>query len=284
MSLFDGPVPATTAPRASADGQQGGGYLVPASAGIGQILDYVSGSGGDWPFEIYSVGLPMSRDIAVTFATLNRAVTLISGAIGQLVATGGLYAVDRGGREAKSRRVMAVIERMGDSLDGGDSPALQTVEDMAADYCLDGNAISVPDWMRDGTLRRLTRMSAWASELIPTSDGGSVYRLQQAQGYGSRGRIRGSPRRRPPAVAAASAVRPQRVDARRLRARPCGGAPACARDRRAGRPLHPRSGSRRGAKSKLHIDYGVSSHRGPNTDHESPDAAQVAWRMRSASA
>ena len=186
MSIFGGgPVPPGDLPgRASAD-QQGGGYLVPASAGIGQILDYVSGSGGDWPFEIYSVGLPMSRDIAVTFATLNRAVTLISGAIGQLVATGGLYAVDRGGREAKSRRVMAVIERMGDSLDGGDSPALQTVEDMAADYCLDGNAISVPDWMRDGTLRRLTRMSAWASELIPTSDGGSVYRLQQAQGYGS---------------------------------------------------------------------------------------------------
>ena len=186
MSIFGGgPVPATTAPRASADAdQQGGGYLVPAGTSIGQIIDYYNGSGDGSAFEIYSVGLPMSRDIAVTFATLNRAVTLIAGAIGQLTATGGLYAVGRDGREAKSRRVRGVLERMSDSLDGGDSPALQTVEDMAADYCLDGNAISVPDWMRDGMLRKLTRMSAWASELTPTSDGGSVYRLQPVDAWG----------------------------------------------------------------------------------------------------
>ena len=79
--------------------QQSAEHLVPANTTWSQILDYASGSGQDWPFDFYSVGLPINRNTAVSYATLNRCVTLISGMVASLVTGGNLGIVDPMGGE-----------------------------------------------------------------------------------------------------------------------------------------------------------------------------------------
>ena len=158
-------------------GRQG---LVPAGTTIASILDYVSGTGDAWPLDFYEFGLQMNRDVAVNYAALNRCVTLITGAVGQLVTSGTLKAVDRDGRLVKTRRVSRIVDMFGSSVDQGDHTAMSFVEDVVADYCLDGNGIVVPDYDRNGDLSRLRRMSSWDSDLYAGTDGAEIYRLTPA--------------------------------------------------------------------------------------------------------
>ena len=86
--------------QASADGASSGGRYVPADTTWSQILDYASGAGDAWPLDFYRAGLPISRDVAVSYATLNRCVTLIAGTVAQLITGGTLRVVDQDGRPA----------------------------------------------------------------------------------------------------------------------------------------------------------------------------------------
>ena len=106
QQMFTGRLQASSSEPAG-DGSQ---YLVPAGTTFSQILDYVHGSGELWPMDLYQAGLPLSRDVAVSFATLNRCVTLISGTVSKLITGGGLYVVDADGRTRNSRRVQRVLE------------------------------------------------------------------------------------------------------------------------------------------------------------------------------
>ena len=72
--------------------------LVPAGTTWSQILDYASGSGG---IDFDQAGLPISRNTAVSYATLNRCVTLISGMVACLVTGGNLGIVDPDGRRRR---------------------------------------------------------------------------------------------------------------------------------------------------------------------------------------
>ena len=93
-------------PQASVGDDGGyGGPLVPAGTTIGQILDYVGGSGDNWPLDFYSFGLGVSRNSAVTYASLFRTVTLVAGVVAQLIAGGNLSVVDPDGRRRTGRRV-----------------------------------------------------------------------------------------------------------------------------------------------------------------------------------
>ena len=51
-----------------------------------------------------TAGLPISRNTAVSYATLNRCVTLISGMVAGLVTGGNLAIVDPDGRRRRGRR------------------------------------------------------------------------------------------------------------------------------------------------------------------------------------
>ena len=168
--------------QASADAAGDGGWLVPAGATWSQILDYASGSGDAWPLDFYQAGLPLSRDLAVSYATLSRCVTLISGSVAQLVAGGTLRVVDSDGRRVKTRRAQRVLDILGSSPDGGVTPAQQFIEDAVADYCLDGNALLVPDFSSDGMLARIRRMSPWNSDLEYSNRGEGVYRMLPVDG------------------------------------------------------------------------------------------------------
>ena len=170
------------APPGEARPNNNGGWLAPAGATVGQILDYVGGTGDMWPLDFYRLGLPINRDAAVSYATLNRCVTLISGAVAQLVAGGNLQVVDSEGRRRRSRRADRVVEVLSTSPDGGVTPAYSFIEDAAADYCLDGNALIVPSMSGDGMLGRLRRMSAWDADLAYSADGEGMYRLAPADG------------------------------------------------------------------------------------------------------
>ena len=159
-----------------------GGYWVPADTTWSQILDYASGAGDPWPFDFYRAGLPIGRDVAVSYATLNRCVTLIAGTVAQLVAGGSLRVVDRDGRRRTSRRTRRVLDLLSESADGGTTPAASFVEDLVADYCLDGNALVVPSVSGDGTLQRLRRMSPWDNDVQYARTGQAVYRLTTVDG------------------------------------------------------------------------------------------------------
>ena len=168
--------------RAEADGAISGGRYVPAETTWSQILDYASGVGDAWPLDFYRAGVPISRDVAVSYATLNRCVTLIAGTVAQLVAGGTLRVVDADGRRQTSRQAERVLELLSGSPDGGTTPASSFIEDLVADYCLDGNALVVPSVSGDGTLRRLRRMSPWDNDVTYARTGEAVYRLTTVDG------------------------------------------------------------------------------------------------------
>ena len=171
--------------RAEADGAStgtNGGRYVPADTTWSQILDYASGAGDAWPLDFYRAGLPISRDVAVSYATLNRCVTLIAGTVAQLVTGGNLRVVDQDGRRRTGLQADRVTEVLAYSPDGGTTPAHQFIGDLVADYCLDGNALIVPTVSGDGTLRRLRRMSPWDNAVTYARTGEAVYRLTPVDG------------------------------------------------------------------------------------------------------
>ena len=167
---------------ASADGESSGGRYVPAGTTWSQILDYASGAGDAWPLDFYRAGVPIGRDVAVSYATLNRCVTLIAGTVAQLVAGGTLRVVDADGRRRTSRQAERVLELLSGSPDGGTTPSSSFIEDVVADYCLDGNALLVPTVSGDGTVRRLRRMSPWDADVTYARSGEPIYRLTTVDG------------------------------------------------------------------------------------------------------
>ena len=174
------------APQASAgDGGGYGGPLVPAGTTIGQILDYVGGSGDNWPLDFYSFGLGVSRNSAVTYAPLYRAVTLIACVVGNLITRGNLSVVDPDGRRRTGRRVDRVLELMTWSPDGGDTPAAYILKDAIVDMLLDGNALLVPSFDSQGYVTGMRRMLPWDSDITRGRDGGAMYRVTPVDSQGS---------------------------------------------------------------------------------------------------
>ena len=129
--------------------QQSAEHLVPANTTWSQILDYASGSGESWPLDFYEVGLPISRNTAVSYATLNRCVTLISGMVAPLVTGGNLGIVDSDGRRRRGVREDRLLEVFATSFDRGITPSHSFVEDSMADYLLDGNFLAVLEHIRE---------------------------------------------------------------------------------------------------------------------------------------
>ena len=175
-----GQVQVSTGEASEADGENEGGYLVPSNTTWSQILDYVHGSGDLWPFDLYQPGLrgsQISRDSAISYATLNRCVTLISAVCAQLLSSGNLHVVDRKKRRRTSPRINRVLELFETSPDGGDTAAYSWIEDCLSDYLLDGNNIVLPRISDSGYLSKYHRMSSWDTDVSYSRKGEKVYRL-----------------------------------------------------------------------------------------------------------
>ena len=140
-----------------------------------------------WPLDLYQPGLSGQRcpsitwNSAISFATLNRAVTLISSMLAQLITGGSLSVVDRDGRRVKTRRSEQVIEILSTSMDGGITPSYSLIEDGVADYLLDGNALYLPT-VADGMVTQIRRMLSWDSTLTYGEQGSLMYRLTPTDG------------------------------------------------------------------------------------------------------
>ena len=152
--------------------------LVPAGTTWSQILDYASGSGG---IDFDQAGLPISRNTAVSYATLNRCVTLISGMVACLVTGGNLGIVDPDGRRRRGRREESLLEVFATSCDRGITSSHSFVEDALADYCLDGNFLAVPA-VSNGVVMGFRRMSPWDADRVYSTEGEPVYRMTPADG------------------------------------------------------------------------------------------------------
>ena len=186
LSKFSDKLKGTPAPQASAGDDYGGygGPLVPAGTTIGQILDYVGGSGETWPLDFYGFGAGISRNSAVTYAPLYRTVTLIAHVVSGLITEGTLSVVDQDGRRRTGRRVDRVMEALTWSPDGGDTPASQVIADAMCDYLLDGNALMVPSFDSQGYVTGMRRMLPWDSDIEYGKNGGKMYRLSPVEKRG----------------------------------------------------------------------------------------------------
>ena len=161
-----------------------GGHFVPAGVTVSQILDYARGTGSDDAFGYYHVGLGYGRDVAVTYAALHRCVTLIAGVIAELM-TDGLWVRDRDGGMVKGTRINAILDVISRSPDDGLTSGTTFIEDAAADYLMDGNALIVPQY-EDGSYRLhgLVRYNSWNSDTLPHYDTQVlVYRLTPIREY-----------------------------------------------------------------------------------------------------
>ena len=84
------------------------------------------------------------RDTFIRFTPLARAVNIISALCAQMLCNGGLTVRDREDRKVMNRRVDRILELLSHSPDGGLTPAHSFVEDVMADYLLDGNGLVRP--------------------------------------------------------------------------------------------------------------------------------------------
>ena len=155
---------------ASADGAGPGGWLVPASSDWGQILD--AQIGGFQPLWVGGLGGQyMSRELAASYATVFRCVTLLSAMIADLISQSARV-VDRDGRTIKTRTAHAVLDLLRESPDGMLS-AYQWIEDYATDYLMDGNALGVVE-RGGGRPIKIRLQQPWDSD-VESTEFGYVY-------------------------------------------------------------------------------------------------------------
>ncbi len=84
------------------------------------------------------------RDRFIRLTPLSRAVDIICALTAQMVCNGGLTVRDRMDNKIENRRTTAALNLLSHSPDGGLTPASTFVEDVMADYLLDGNGLVVP--------------------------------------------------------------------------------------------------------------------------------------------
>ena len=138
--------------------------LVQSSASASQVASFLSGGFSNaWAQDFFQFGdgRNVNRNNAISYAALNRCVTLIGSILSQLICNGMLKVIDANGNRVNNRRTQQVLYVLADSFDYRGSPATQFIEDGSADYCLDGNALFVPAMDSDGVIRSCRRMRPW---------------------------------------------------------------------------------------------------------------------------
>lgn len=113
-----------------------------------------------------------TRNIATDYPAVARASTLISGVVAQMLCNGGLYIRDNKNRIVNTRRANHTLKLFAGKPDRY-TPAHTFYEDLATDYCLDGNALIKKD--RLGSIQRFTRYSPASASARLTEKGNLIY-------------------------------------------------------------------------------------------------------------
>ena len=145
------------------------------------IQTFLSDGGNLFPFTI------LARETAMGFPAFARSVTLISGLLSLLVTKGSLHVFDiYTKRRIKTRRAQEALYLLAESPDG-ERPASQFIEDLMADYLMEGNSLAVPNTFNDrvlslrrGIASKTERMARMVGTLsIPMEDGSTVVRARR---------------------------------------------------------------------------------------------------------
>lgn len=161
--------------------------LVPASITTAQLIDYANATGDDWAYQFYTAGLSYGygRTVAVSFATLNRCITLLSSMMAGLITREKLWVADRDGSRVTAPRIRAIMDVLRHSPDGNVTSGFGFIEDLCSDYLLDGNGLLLPRYAT-ATGRRLTgltRFDPWSSTMQSNTESGvPVYQLFPIRG------------------------------------------------------------------------------------------------------
>ena len=116
------------------------------------------------------------RDRLIQYPAFFRAIELTSAGVATLVAESRLTIVDRDGKRVENRRTGEILDMCSWSP-GNYESAYQFWEDLATDYCLEGNGFVVVHRDSTGQAMRLERMKASLAAQSETQRG-QVYRLQ----------------------------------------------------------------------------------------------------------
>ena len=141
-------------------------------------------------------GLPWIRDVylpvlgrtAVNYAIVHRCISLIGGIVSRLIVD-TVHVVDRDRRRVRTRRASALVDVLRESIDGVE-PASSTIEDIVADYGLDGNSFLLPV-RQDGVAIRFSRlaMATASASAILSRLGTWSYHLTPVRSYGEQVRV-----------------------------------------------------------------------------------------------
>ena len=132
---------------------------------------------GDLPDTLQFSG--SQRDRFIRFPPLFRAVSIISSLCAQMMCNGGMTVRNADDAKVVNRRTSRILELLGHSPDGGITPAENFVEDVMADYLLDGNALVEAMMMPNMVPIGLVRYRSHGAFTV--QDGGPVaYRAQRA--------------------------------------------------------------------------------------------------------
>ena len=132
---------------------------------------------GDLPGRLQFSG--SQRDRFIRYSPLFRAVTLISSLCAQMMTNGNLTVRNSMDQKVDNRRTDRVMELLTHSPDGGVTPALNFIEDVMADYLLDGNGLVGPIFASNMMPVALVRYRPHGAYTV-INDGPVTYWVQRA--------------------------------------------------------------------------------------------------------
>ena len=160
-------------------------------AGSGDLIQPDSYMNAKQIYDIVGNQIKLSRDEAVIYPAFFRAVELTAAGLATLITESRLTVVDQDEQPVINRRTEKILEMVTWSPDDGLTPAYQFIEDLACDYCIDGNAFVVKNRSNaDASVSGLARKQSTQASLAGTRSG-EVYRLRDLDGlrekpYGAR--------------------------------------------------------------------------------------------------
>ena len=145
------------------------GYWQVPETGGGYLSSVLDASVGQSALVLGGFGVYQGRDLAATYATLWRCVTLLCGMAADLVYN-GVMVVDRAGDEVKSAHAGRVVDLLRESPDGL-TDAWIWLEDFFTDQLLDGNGIAFTERGSKGVPLAMRLMQSWDARVHETAHG-----------------------------------------------------------------------------------------------------------------
>ena len=158
---------------------------------VGSLLDYVNATGFDDLLDFYSFGTGI-RNMAVSYATLYRCISLLSSVAAQQLTQGNIRIVDNDHKIVRSKQAKIIEDKFNSSVDGGRSASFTWFEDWMTEYLLDGNALAKIHKGPNNSFGYLERLISWDAEAVDTRSGMDfTYRARTADNLLAEYRLHG---------------------------------------------------------------------------------------------